>query len=317
MNEDIVFNKLINRNPLKGKKYSENEYKRVEGKAKIYYKVFSWMIEEDQDIWISCKTIKQFLRKYNITIQLYYDIVVLGLISIEDRPRCETCHGKVKFYNMYDGYQRFCCKSCMDIGLKGREISKDTRDKMSKSHIGLKSSPEAKKKIGEANKRRVFTPEIRKNMSIGTLKRITDPKKHFKTTNRFTTKGFKSGIIKSVKAGNIDIKYLSSWEKTFIQNCDKDSNIIKLETPDPIEYKKDDGTVHNYLPDFKLTLDTGIVVIVEIKPNNLVKKSRIVLLKRIAAKKYCRKNSYKYIILTENELFNNIHGSFNIYDFVV
>lgn len=41
MNEDIVFNKLINRNPLKGKKYSENEYKRVEGKAKIYYKVFS------------------------------------------------------------------------------------------------------------------------------------------------------------------------------------------------------------------------------------------------------------------------------------
>lgn len=317
MNEIEMFNICINKNPNKRKIYSQNEYKLVKGKSKIYYNVFSWITLEKEDMWVSCKSLGKFLQKYNMTIQIYYDIVILGLVNIFERPKCEYCGGTVKFYNIYDGYQRFCSKICMDNGLKGRIITKETRIKMSKSHIGLKSSEETKRKIGEANKRRIFTPEIRRNMSLGTLKRLTDPDKHFKTTDRFTTKGFKSGIIKSSKAGEKNIKYLSSWEKFFIEMCDNYKEIIKLETPDPIEYIRDDGTVHNYLPDFKLTLSNGMEVLIEIKPNNLVKKSRIVLLKRIAAKKYCRKVGLKYVILTENELFNRIHGSFNIFDYIV
>lgn len=49
-----------------------------------------------------------------------------------------------------------------------RKHSKATRDKMSKSHTGLSNTPEANRKIGEANSRRVITPEFRaKRAEIG------------------------------------------------------------------------------------------------------------------------------------------------------
>jgi group I intron endonuclease len=49
-----------------------------------------------------------------------------------------------------------------------RKHSQATRDKMKKSHTGLKNTSEANRKIGEANKRRVITPEFRaKRAEIG------------------------------------------------------------------------------------------------------------------------------------------------------
>lgn len=43
----------------------------------------------------------------------------------------------------------------------GRKHSKATRDKMARSHTGLKNTPETNKKIGEANSQRIWTPAMR------------------------------------------------------------------------------------------------------------------------------------------------------------
>ena len=71
----------------------------------------------------------------------------------------------------------------------------------------------------------------------------------------------------------------------------------------------------NYLPDFKLKLNTGIIVIVEIKPCRLQYKG-LNLQKRIAGKIYARKNGYKYIVLTENQLFNK-KRCFYLLDYII
>ena len=56
----------------------------------------------------------------------------------------------------------------------------------------------------------------------------------------------------------------------------------------------------------------------EIKP----KRHRYIglnLLKRIAGKKYCSKHNYKYVVLTEEELFSNSakNGGFSIIDYIL
>ena len=45
--------------------------------------------------------------------------------------------------------------------MSGRKHSDATRAQMKKSHTGLPNTPEANRKIGEANSRRVWTPEMR------------------------------------------------------------------------------------------------------------------------------------------------------------
>jgi len=56
-----------------------------------------------------------------------------------------------------------------------RKHSKKTKDKMSKSHIGLKHSKETIKKMSEAQKGRKITEEHRKNISISKLGKKLPP----------------------------------------------------------------------------------------------------------------------------------------------
>lgn len=58
-------------------------------------------------------------------------------------------------------------------------------------------------------------------------------------------------------------------------------------------------------------------VVVEIKPAGLLRKDEVVIRKKFAAQKFYWKQKVKYITLTENELYKNIHGSFWIYDYIV
>ena len=82
--------------------------------------------------------------------------------------------------------------------------------------------------------------------------------------------------------------------------------------------------------DIYLIFKSGLQVVIELKPANLIEKDPVILAKRIAAKKYFAKRNIKYIILSENELFTTryikytklseslgIVNSFNIYDYIV
>jgi hypothetical protein len=120
----------------------------------------------------------------------------------------------------------------------------------------------------------------------------------------------------------------SLWERKFCKFLDENTNILRwsFETL-KIPYKSPvDKQLHYYIPDFIVEKKTkgGEVetMIVEIKPHKQTKKPEmgkrkskksflnenvtyaINTSKWDAAKKFCESNSWKFIILTEKELFD-------------
>jgi len=105
--------------------------------------------------------------------------------------------------------------------------------------------------------------------------------------------------------GNIKkITYRSMWERRFMLYCDRSPNIVKWcseELHIPYVSPKD-NKFHNYYPDFTITLNTGKVMVVEIKPH-YQKTWKVNKAKWNAAEVYCEKNLLEFIVLTEKELF--------------
>jgi len=120
----------------------------------------------------------------------------------------------------------------------------------------------------------------------------------------------------------------SLWERKFCKFLDENKNVIRwsFETLKIPYVSPVDNQVHFYLPDFIVEKKnkTGIIetLVVEIKPFKQTqkpvqgkKKSKRSLInesvtysintsKWEAAKQFCQKHSWKFIILTEKELFD-------------
>lgn len=140
-------------------------------------------------------------------------------------------------------------------------------------------------------------------------------------TNVKSKRKSKSGCYESQILKN-KFKYDSSWEKDFIIFMERlyQKGYINSfsRNRDFISYiKPTDNTEHKYLPDFEFFTNEGVRVVVEIKPAGLLRKDEVVIRKKFAAQKFYWKQKVKYITLTENELYKNIHGSFWIYDYIV
>jgi hypothetical protein len=120
----------------------------------------------------------------------------------------------------------------------------------------------------------------------------------------------------------------SLWERKFCKYLDETPNILRwsFETLKIPYLHPIDNQVHMYLPDFIIEKKgkTGLVetLIVEIKPYKQTKEPKIgkrkskksILNENItyaintnkwkAAKEFCEKHSWKFVILTEKELFD-------------
>jgi len=142
----------------------------------------------------------------------------------------------------------------------------------------------------------------------------------------YKTKYYPKNPIKYI--GNINsINCRSLWERKFCKFLDENANIIRwsfegLKIPylSPI-----DNNIHTYYPDFIVEKKNknGEVqtVVIEIKPEKQTKKPKgkkkssksllnetmiyeVNLSKWEAAKDFCKKHSWEFLILTEKELFN-------------
>jgi len=119
------------------------------------------------------------------------------------------------------------------------------------------------------------------------------------------------------------LKYRSSWELKFFKYIDNNKNIIKcnsegLKIPYYNPVKK---RISNYYVDFTIQTSKGDIFLIEIKPYKETKKPRksknlksykkrletylINQAKWEYAKKFAEAKGYKFVILTEKELFNN------------
>lgn len=291
MNEDEILEKYYYKNPFRKNDDNYSIKKEIyligEGK-KQKYNLFSWITGNTEDIWVSALYLTDKLKPYGLTPQLYYDIVILGIKSTKERPRCRYCEKSVGFKNMSRGYFNFCDLSC--TAKWGNKV------------------PSKIKNVSKALTGKKLSKEHRESLSRGAIKRIQ--RSGLGNSGYYNTR---HGKYKPEKSSS-EINYCSSWELDFMKYCDRDDNVELMLPVERIPYRVD-GVEKNYLPDFKLKLNTGIIVIIEIKPCRLQYKE-LNLQKRIAGKIYARKNGYKYIVLTENQLFNK-KRYFYLLDYII
>lgn len=154
--------------------------------------------------------------------------------------------------------------------------------------------------------------------------------------NARTRQGYYDVINEEKYRGAKTIIYRSSWEKQFFKICDMNSRVIEwasepLKIPyfNPIKKKQ-----AIYIPDVLMNLKTdkgNVVYLIEIKPTGDLKKPppvkshkkasyktydkrarrlavyAINMAKFAAAKKFCDKRGWKFLVLTEN-YFNKMFG---------
>lgn len=140
---------------------------------------------------------------------------------------------------------------------------------------------------------------------------------------------FKQGIYKPVNNKYTGKKlpvYRSSWELKFFRWCDLNPNVVEWNSENVvIPYRIGDGKPRRYIVDNTITMkQRGKLTkyLIEIKPfaqtqppkpHGNKKKSTILYeqytyaknkSKWLAAKQWCKKQGYEFLILTERELFN-------------
>lgn len=301
-----------------------------------------------------------FIKTHKITKQVFYDVLELGLLSIDDRPKCPICGNTVNFQSIVRGYYITCSNKCHNqyalesrISIEARKkavqtcyergiyqnkkpLSKESRDKISKTRKenylagkivisaefrenarlrmlgntygigntnrrGKKLSDETKQKISKANSGRKLSEQEKKTISIRSSNYFkNNPDK----LSEFIKNGLKSkrGTVYLEKGPEKGFYYMSSWELKFLQKCDLEKSIKEIQVPQRILYEFNESQ-HTYLPDILLILTSGKKIMIEIKP-----KSKINTIKNqakfSAAREYCTNNNIIFMIISEDIVFS-------------
>ena len=331
-------------NPNTGEKYID--YLFTDENGTVFCKLYEWMLLDKTrgDILVARNQLSHYLKKIclsGFTTQLYYDIIVLGLIDESQRPKCRICGSDLKFDCIsHGGYPATCSKEChkelkrLDYlnnpGMikKGEKVTNpETIKKLSEAarKFAVWNNPEWRQKHSKYMKRFARTPEgkafykmVSQKNSENNIKRALDTSKpdHF-----YDSKLYHKGVYHS-NVYSLDFPYDSGWELEFIKYMETDVIRQKVKVFDrsrvSIPYKWDDGSDHHYLPDFYIQFDSGIRIVIEIKPNYLLTADKVVSWKIKAGKEYFKKKKIQYLILTEKEMLSNnkIKSSFNLLDFI-
>lgn len=128
-------------------------------------------------------------------------------------------------------------------------------------------------------------------------------------------------INKEKYVGNVDnIVCRSSWERFFIKWLDNKPEVIQYSSEELVipYYSPVDKKVHRYFPDFLVQFIDKQIWVVEIKPfketqppggkrhTKFLKEAILTYVtnqaKWEAAKEFCEKQGWKFMVITENEL---------------
>lgn len=297
MEEESIYLKYSVLNPFRGIGFKE--YHKLINKVHYYYVPSIFRKDESVNSYVSIYKLKDILKS-DITYQIYYDLVVLGIDSIKKRPKCVHCGGEAKFSFIWEkcpqGYREYC---------KNKECRyKTTSNKTSAKLKGRPLSEINKRNLSKAKKGKKLTEEQRLKRPRGYHFTLTDEQRRkISESKKGKIKSrsyYNSGIFESKKFST-SFSYLSSYERDFLQFCENSKQIISIEVPDPIRYYYAGG-FHSYYPDFLITISSGQKFLVEIKAKNLINTEKVIA-KRIAGIKWCKKNNVKYITLTEEDLY--------------
>lgn len=309
--EEILYINYSRINPYLNKGLGDN-YKKYE-KKKFWYFVPKFLSKKDVDGWILDAYLSRSLKS-GVSVQMYFDLVALGISSINFRPKCRYCGKEAKF-KINTGYFDYCKdNSCArknaarlcSLKLKGRPLSLINRIHISQAKKGKKLTEE----------QRLRRP---RGYHFHHTQETKDKLSAMKKGKVRSRKYYDSGKYLSEKF-NMEIEYLSSYEKSFLEFCEKCKYVRKLEIPDPIKYKYL-GEIHRYYPDYLIELSSGIRILIEVKAHNMINDKKVIS-KRLYAKDWCRKNNAHYVTLTEKEIFiakgsdKSINFKLDLYKFI-
>ena len=112
------------------------------------------------------KACGHLLTNLGISPQVFYDILKLGLTSLDDRPRCIVCGNPVTFNNIIKGYFTTCSNFCHLSTTIASRTTKDARNKPSETRRSRGPwnkhgyPEEAKRRISETLTRKYRSGEI-------------------------------------------------------------------------------------------------------------------------------------------------------------
>lgn len=105
MTEKEQFENLLKKNPFPGK-IDQSRLSSFKN-HQPYVFIPGWVIDKDPGLMYEIKFI-DLVRHYHINSQILYDVTILGLTSIDSRPKCWVC-GKEASFNGWDkGYAKGC-----------------------------------------------------------------------------------------------------------------------------------------------------------------------------------------------------------------
>lgn len=222
------------------------------------------------------KRFLSFLIDNNITLPIEVNIynTISYLKNIDIKCKIDNCINNRIFLGIRNdnktefGFKKFCSKECEYKGISIRQRgSNNTCHRMTEESFKSMCN---KNSIIMKNKIKngEFTPNITNSWNKGTSYLIINNKKN---------------------------KYRSSWE-AFFHLCNNHLEYEKLR----IEYKLD-GNTHNYIVDF---IDYKNRKLYEIKPYSQLDR-KIVKIKEEYCLKWCDKNSYQLIFITEDWYIEN------------
>lgn len=222
------------------------------------------------------KRFLSFLIDNNIVLPIEVNIynAISYLKNIDIKCKIDNCNNNRIFLGIRNdnrtefGFKKFCSKECEYKGISIRQRgSNNTCHRMTEESFKSMCN---KNSIIMKNKIKngEFTPNITNSWNGGTSYLIMNNKKN---------------------------KYRSSWE-AFFHLCNNHLEYEKLR----IEYKLDNIT-HNYIVDF---IDHKNRKLYEIKPYSQLNR-KIVKIKEEYCLKWCEKNSYELIFITEDWYIEN------------
>lgn len=170
----------------------------------------------------------------------------------------------------------------------GDKISKTKKGIPSKANkLALRKPKSKTDKIKEAANR----PEERERRSLLMANRLIGGYRLSGTNETVTT-------IKS----NCPILCRSKLEAKFLRKLDDFDKVLSVESAEKLKLPYIfEGAYHHYLPDFKIKMIDGKIIIIEIKGSHR-EFDEATLIKQSVLRSYCEKNNFKEFLLTERTM---------------
>lgn len=294
--DERMFKKLLQKDKNLGTK------NRVIRKGNIY-KFPGWVFDEsgEEFVIVKYKTVKRRAEEIDCTVQILYDILILGLTDISQRPKCKVCGKVLSMRRFSEGYPVTCGSTNCKKDYARKEMlnmwkDQSYRNTQSKSHKVWAEKPENKEYLRKRAIDSWKIPEYREHQS--------QVHKEFAKNNPNKIRNGIHGTINITKSIKGTFRYDSSWERDLVLLMDKIPEVISIERPDFYIPYKYNGESFSYFPDISVKFSNNNLYLIEVKAKWLIKFDPRVEWKIKAGEDYVKNSNYyyKYILLTEDQL---------------